>query len=45
MLFLQSITKHADKLNKFAETKTKVRSYFGFDKVMFPCSCATNKYR
>lgn len=26
MLFLQSITKHADNLNKFADTKTKVRS-------------------
>ncbi|XP_027362911.1 transcription factor EMB1444-like [Abrus precatorius] len=25
MLFLQNITKHADKLNKFADTKTKVR--------------------
>ncbi|XP_058770973.1 transcription factor EMB1444-like [Vicia villosa] len=27
MLFLQSITKHADKLNKFSETKTKLHDH------------------
>ncbi|CAI8602860.1 unnamed protein product [Vicia faba] len=31
MLFLQSITKHADKLNKFSETKTKLHDHMEKD--------------
>lgn len=35
MLFLKNVTKHADKLNKFGDTKTKVQ----FDRVLEVCLC------